>query len=265
MQAQSIASRGFTLVELLVVIGIIAVLVGILFPAVSAGRQQSRTLVCQSNLRNLSQACQMFAIDHDGELPIGTSRSEQANTNGAMRICVWAMVAGKNGVADLAVPANAKNPPGVIWKYIGGDDAVRRGTIWCPQDGSEANVSAPASDQPSVDRNFSYSWNDQVRTSGTPNPAVPPTGMKLNRISNPTGKIYILEEVGPNDARSTTPWSNSASGSDLVSGRHGKVSALQPGSAGYTEAGKSNVVYFDGHVELMPVSAMLNSGLFTLP
>jgi len=253
---------GFTLVELLVVIGIIAVLVGIIFPAVSASRQQTRTLICQSNLRNLYQACLMFSIDHADELPIGTSRAEQANNTAAMRVCVWAMVSGKNGVADLSVPVNGKYPAGVIWKYLGGDDNLRRGVIWCPQDGNEANASAAPSDQPGPDRNFSYSWNDQVRTSGAPS-ATPPTGMKLRAISAPNKKIYIVEEVGPNDARSTTPWTGS---SDLVSGRHGKVSSLQPGTAAYNEAGRSNVVYFDGHLELVPVSSMLgNSGLFTLP
>ena len=55
---------GFTLVEILVVLGIIAVLIGILLPVISRSREQARTLVCASNLRQLYQAevlyCNMF-------------------------------------------------------------------------------------------------------------------------------------------------------------------------------------------------------------
>jgi len=60
---------GFTLIELLVVIAIIAVLIGLLLPALGSARASSRALVCSSNMRQLGVGATMYADDNRGVIP----------------------------------------------------------------------------------------------------------------------------------------------------------------------------------------------------
>jgi prepilin-type N-terminal cleavage/methylation domain-containing protein/prepilin-type processing-associated H-X9-DG protein len=69
MRRQSTSVGGFTLVELLVVIGIIAVLVAILLPALAKAREAGKDANCKSQLRNLGQALVMYANENRGKVP----------------------------------------------------------------------------------------------------------------------------------------------------------------------------------------------------
>jgi prepilin-type N-terminal cleavage/methylation domain-containing protein/prepilin-type processing-associated H-X9-DG protein len=63
------SAAGFTLVELLVVIGIIALLMGILLPSISGSRRQARALQCASNIRQLCTAIFGYAAENKGRFP----------------------------------------------------------------------------------------------------------------------------------------------------------------------------------------------------
>ena len=63
--------REFTLVELLVVIGIIALLISVLLPALNRARDSSMTLKCLSNMRQVGQALNMYVSEQKGYLPLG--------------------------------------------------------------------------------------------------------------------------------------------------------------------------------------------------
>lgn len=66
--------RGFTLVELLVVIGIIAVLIGILLPTLSRAREAARKTQCLSNLRTLHQMLVLYSVQFKDATPIEFER-----------------------------------------------------------------------------------------------------------------------------------------------------------------------------------------------
>ena len=59
--------RGFTLIEVLVVVAIIAVLIAILVPSLTAVRRQVSEVVCRSNLRQVHLACETYGNAHKGE------------------------------------------------------------------------------------------------------------------------------------------------------------------------------------------------------
>lgn len=78
---KNIAKRAFTLVELLVVIGIIALLVSILLPALAGARKAANTVKCAANLRSIGQAMMMYAQQYNNYIP-----GAPANTGGGWTV-----------------------------------------------------------------------------------------------------------------------------------------------------------------------------------
>jgi len=72
---------GFTLVELLVVIGIIAVLIAMLLPALSKARDAAKTVVCLSNMRQVYTEITMYAGQSNGRVPVGYIFSDKRLSN----------------------------------------------------------------------------------------------------------------------------------------------------------------------------------------
>ena len=62
--------KAFTLVELLVVIGILAVLIAILLPALSGAKRVAQRVACAAQMRQVGQALHIYANDHKGFLPL---------------------------------------------------------------------------------------------------------------------------------------------------------------------------------------------------
>lgn len=108
---------GFTLVELLVVIGIIALLISILLPALQKAKERANAVKCQSNLRTLMQGAILFASENKDHLP--------GNYNDRGQTLEWK----RDFLTGPQLSGTPANPPeaGTMFKFV-----KNRNVYFCP-------------------------------------------------------------------------------------------------------------------------------------
>lgn len=227
--------QAFTLVELLVVIGIIAVLISILLPTLGRVRAQGVAVQCASNLRQLGLATQMYLAAHRNMMPYPTTTfGESALWFTALDPFLGAIRGRPNATGVAAERAYARYKQCPVWSVDGNARASgNQDTLW--------------------EFARTYKMNSFLRKNNLPprpNPTNPSTTTtygpaRVTEIRNPSNFVYLGDGLSIADVGEIPSLFESGQFSmDINDPQQQATPALR-------HMGGANILFVDGHVELV--------------
>jgi prepilin-type N-terminal cleavage/methylation domain-containing protein/prepilin-type processing-associated H-X9-DG protein len=261
---------GFTLVELLVVIGIIAVLIALLLPALTAARDAARTTACQSNLRQIGIAATSYSNDNKGYvLPCGFFLHNSSTVSDPWYVALVYLgylpnqglsSAGQNTYKSVlscpSTPAEIGAAGGIAGNGFSsvpaGNDGFQttQSVVFAPTptlyvcctygiNGNNDNANSTSASGFIADGSPCGAVGDQLATGTAPG-ALP----KLTRLN--TSDLVFLYDGNNLHVYYNLAW--------RIDNRHGKGD--KSSAKGMQSTGYVNVLFFDGHVQTFPRSSL---------
>jgi prepilin-type N-terminal cleavage/methylation domain-containing protein/prepilin-type processing-associated H-X9-DG protein len=220
MLRQPISRRvrsGFTLVELLVVIGIIALLISILLPSLSRAREQGKQVKCLSNLRQLGMALVTYTNENKGRYPFHADI-------GGMYPEDWIFWQASRDLKESA-----------LYRHVGSSDPE---VFRCPSD--------DPLNRPRVltePYRYTYTLNYLFASNGPRKPM-------FATVRNPTAKIVLVEEDEASlDDGNWHPQLVGSSVENFLAIRHDRRPTQN--GVGFDDESRGNVAFADGHGSLI--------------
>jgi len=225
------AKRGFTLVEILVVIGVIAVLMGILLPVLSTATESSRRISCASQLKQVGAALTMYVNDNNGDFPYAP-RVTPSDAD-----ALWWQPSRIQQIGSKGIGPYLNLQPGDLRMFR------------CPSD-TEAATREAAGKYP-----LTYVFNSNLNGNG-----IAPV-RKMSQIRDSVSVVWVYEENGVTiDDGNGTLWNVKGAWDKIgmLGLRHDWKNRKQFPDASSAVTGMPNIrgsgnlLFVDGHVEYLP-------------
>lgn len=239
-------TRNFTLVELLVVIAVIAILAGLLLPALNKAKGMALQMSCANNLRGIGQQTIFYSNDNQDYI-LPASQADSYRGPWIQSLLPYLLPQGGYTLAQPLTRSFTMNDKAAT--------TLVRNAFFCPSSAwtTALNIGGdcmlpPVAGVSNYGGSLTYGMNtcNGVATLATPtlHPARLNYFGRVTRVKNPSAKFSLAESEPLNDCSSVLYQAGS------VSYRHGggKPDAVLNSSDGHYVVGSANVSYVDGHV-----------------